>query len=132
MAWTAGDRGALGLRLLLSGLCLCAAQVSCVGIQVVVGAPSHFLPFFASTAQPDYRPGKLRNRSAFSQVHNRKCGGAAIGVVVGKLQSIFWALSPALVPVLSTCRKHCRSWGEGAYMIPLSGKGPLSLFGFEG
>ena len=32
MAWAASRHGALGLRLLLSGLCLCAAQVSCARV----------------------------------------------------------------------------------------------------
>lgn len=61
MAWAARSPGALRLRLLLSGLCLCAAQVSC---SLVRGAPSHFIPIFSPPAQPAHRTGKLAARSA--------------------------------------------------------------------
>lgn len=60
MAWTARDHGALGLRLLLSGLCLSAAQVSCVRVGVGGvwgGSPLTFFPSFL--LQPSQTPDQV-------------------------------------------------------------------------
>lgn len=76
MAWTARDRGALGLRLLLSGLCLCMAQVSCAGVWRVGRAFS--LSVFSPPAQRDRGPGKRRASVCTFLVHAGESGGAAV------------------------------------------------------
>lgn len=81
MAWAAWGRRALGLSLMLSGLRLCAAQVSCVR---VCWAP-YFSSSFLSADQPDHRGGKLwgkNENTPFPKHVTGKVGGgeAVLGV----------------------------------------------------
>lgn len=103
MAWAARGPGALGLRLLLSGLCLCAAQVSC---SLVRGRLLTLSPSFPlQPSQPTEQVSWRREVLAFVQLalgglgssRRRSAGrrGASAGLGDG-----------ARAPALSTCRRR--------------------------